>query len=62
MVAKSEASAAVERMRAFIAAHLQEAITASGVAKAAGYSPYHAARIFKEETGLPRSSISGRNG
>jgi AraC family transcriptional regulator len=52
MEANSEASTAVERMRAYIAAHLQEAITASDVAKAAGYSQYHAARIFKEETGL----------
>jgi AraC family transcriptional regulator len=50
--AKSEASAAVERMRAYIIAHLQMPITASDVAKAAGYSQYHAARVFKEEMGL----------
>lgn len=43
---------ATAKMKAYIAAHLQEAITASDVAKAAGYSQYHAARIFKEETGL----------
>lgn len=43
---------ATAKMKAYIAAHLQEPITASDVAKAAGYSQYHAARIFKEETGL----------
>ena len=48
----NEVSAAVERMRTYIAAHLRDAITASDVARAAGYSQYHAARIFKEETGL----------
>ena len=52
MEGKSEVSAAVHRMRDYIAAHLREAITASDVAKVAGYSQYHAARIFKEETGL----------
>jgi len=49
---KSEVSAATARMKAYIAAHLQSPITASDVAKAAGYSQYYAARIFKEETGL----------
>jgi len=48
---KSEAYATIERMKAYIALHLQEPITASDVAKAAGYSQYHAARIFKDETG-----------
>jgi len=43
---------ATAKMKAYIAAHLQEPITASEVAKAAGYSQYHAARLFKEETGL----------
>jgi AraC family transcriptional regulator len=47
-----ERRAAVERMRQFILAHLQDAITARDVARAAGYSQYHAARLFKEETGL----------
>jgi AraC-like DNA-binding protein len=50
---KNEISAATARMQGYIAAHLQDPITASDVAKAAGYSQYHAARIFKEETGLP---------
>ncbi|HEX2949034.1 MAG TPA: AraC family transcriptional regulator [Armatimonadota bacterium] len=45
-------NSATAKMKAYIAAHLQESITASDVAKAAGYSQYHAARIFKEETGL----------
>ncbi len=49
---KSEGSATTDRMKAYISGHLQEPITASDVAKAAGYSQYHAARIFKEETGL----------
>lgn len=49
---KSENSAATARMKTYISEHLQEPITASDVAKAAGYSQYHAARIFKGETGL----------
>ncbi len=48
----SEMQNAVDRMKAYIKAHLQEPITARDVANAAGYSPFHAARIFKEETGL----------
>lgn len=49
---KSETNAAVARMRAYIAAHLRDVITAADVARAAGYSQYHASRIFKEATGL----------
>ncbi|MGV8083692.1 MAG: helix-turn-helix transcriptional regulator [Coriobacteriia bacterium] len=49
---RSESSAATMRMKAYIAAHLHDSITASDVAKAAGYSQSHAARVFKEETGL----------
>lgn len=48
----SEANKAVARVKAYVAAHLREPITASDVAGAAGYSPYHTARIFREETGL----------
>jgi len=48
----SEGSAAVERMKKFISEHLHQPITASDVAKAAGYSQYHAARVFKAETSL----------
>lgn len=49
MEGNSEAAA---RMRAYIAAHLQQPMTASDVAKSAGYSQFHAARLFKEATGL----------
>ncbi|MCL2498996.1 MAG: AraC family transcriptional regulator [Defluviitaleaceae bacterium] len=48
---KSEASVAVSKVKAYIAAHLQDYITANDLAKAAGYSQYHMIRIFKEETG-----------
>jgi len=48
---KSEATAAIARMKTYIAQNLQNPITASDLAKAAGYSQYHMARIFKEETG-----------
>ena len=47
----SEASAAVERMKKYISDHLHQPITASDLAKAAGYSQFHAARVFKAETG-----------
>lgn len=49
---ESERSAATERMKVYIAEHLQEPLTASDVAKAAGYSQYHAAKVFKWETGM----------
>jgi AraC-like DNA-binding protein len=49
---KEEYTAAVSKMKGYITAHLQEPITASALAKAAGYSQFHAARIFKAETGL----------
>jgi len=48
----SEATAAVKRMKEYIQAHLQEPVTAGDIAKAAGYSQYHAARLFKEEIGI----------
>lgn len=49
---KSESALAVERIKQFIRTHLHEAITAKDVAAAAGYSQYHAARVFKGETGF----------
>lgn len=49
---KTETLSAVENMKQYILAHLHEPITASKVAKAAGYSQYHADRIFKTATGL----------
>lgn len=42
---------AVQRMQAYIEAHLHEPITLHKLAGAAGYSPWHAARVFKELTG-----------
>ena len=43
--------AAVQRMQAYIAANLKEPITLQSLSLAAGYSPFHAARLFKEHTG-----------
>jgi AraC family transcriptional regulator len=42
---------AVQRMQSFIEAHLNQPITLHRLAEAAGYSPWHAARIFKSLTG-----------
>jgi len=42
---------AVQRMQAYIEEHLQEPITLHSLASAAGYSPWHAAKIFKTLTG-----------
>lgn len=42
----------VRQMQDYIAEHLHEPMTAMDVAKAAGYSQYHAARMFKAQTGL----------
>ncbi len=42
---------AVERMQEYIEAHLEEPITLAALAGAARYSPWHAARVFKELTG-----------
>jgi AraC family transcriptional regulator len=42
---------AVQRMQNFIEEHLQEPITLRRLACAAGYSPWHAAKIFKNLTG-----------
>ncbi|NCC53261.1 MAG: AraC family transcriptional regulator [Spartobacteria bacterium] len=44
---------AAERMQAYIEAHLGEKITLAALARAACYSPWHAARVFKEVTGKP---------
>jgi len=49
--AKNETSA-VRKMLIYIRNHLQEPMSASDIAKAAGYSQYHAARLFKKEVGL----------
>jgi len=42
---------AVQRMQSYIEAHLTEPITLYMLANAAGYSPWHAARMFKALTG-----------
>lgn len=42
---------AVQRMQSFIEAHLNEPITLHMLANAAGYSPWHAAKVFKTLTG-----------
>lgn len=42
---------AVQRMQVWIDSHLHVPITLSALARAAGYSPWHAARVFKELTG-----------
>lgn len=43
--------AAVQRMQSYIDGHLQERISLKDLANAAEYSPWHAARLFKEATG-----------
>jgi len=42
---------AVQRMQDYIERHITEPITLHMLAQTAGYSPWHAARIFKELTG-----------
>lgn len=44
---------AVQRMQDYIEEHVAEEITLYNLAQAAGYSPWHAARMFKELTGKP---------
>jgi AraC-like DNA-binding protein len=46
---------AVQRMQDYIEAHLGTQITLEQLAAAAGYSPYHATRLFKELVGIPPS-------
>lgn len=42
---------AVQKMQDYIEANLKEPITLQSLGRAAGYSPFHAARLFKEHTG-----------
>ncbi|MCJ7696061.1 MAG: AraC family transcriptional regulator [Anaerolineaceae bacterium] len=42
---------AVQRMQDYIEEHLQDLITLKDLANAAGYSPFHASRLFKELAG-----------
>jgi len=49
-VERWETIKAVERMQEYIDANIHAPITLSALAAAAGYSPWHAARMFKEVT------------
>jgi AraC-like DNA-binding protein len=46
-----EKISAVQRMQDYIDAHMTDAISLHMLARAAGYSPWHSSRIFKELTG-----------
>ena len=48
----TEKSGAVQRMQDYIEAHLTERITLAELARAAFFSPWYSARLFKELTGL----------
>jgi AraC-like DNA-binding protein len=47
-----EQADAVQRMQDCIESHLEEPLTLQQLAKAAGYSPWHAARLFREMVGI----------
>lgn len=51
---------AVQRMQDYIENHLTESVTLAALAGAAGFSPWYAARIFKELTGLAPSDYIRR--
>jgi AraC family transcriptional regulator len=51
MPTSQEKRRAVRQMQGFIEEHLTEPITLIGLARSARYSPWHAARLFKELTG-----------
>ena len=51
-ISMKEADATVQRIIKYIQMHLYKEIIAKDVANAAGYSQYHAARVFKEKTGM----------
>ena len=48
-----EKAEAVQRMQDYIEAHLGDPVTLQQLARAAGYSPWHAARLFREQVGIP---------
>jgi AraC-like DNA-binding protein len=48
-----EVALAATRMQDYIEDHLARPITLKELAGAAGYSPFHAARLFREATGMP---------
>ncbi|MDR1821582.1 MAG: AraC family transcriptional regulator [Oscillospiraceae bacterium] len=45
-------NSAADRIKAYISEHIREPITAADIARAAGYSQYHAARVFREAAGI----------
>ena len=47
-----EQADAVQRMQDYIESHLDEPVTLQQLAKAAGYSPWHATRLFRELVGI----------
>lgn len=51
---------AVRRMQSYITDHLSEEITLSSLADAAGYSPWHARRLFIEYSGVTPSEYIRR--
>lgn len=48
---RADACAAVRRMQEYIRTHLDEPISQNDLARAAGYSPWHAQRMFRELAG-----------
>ena len=48
---QAEIVISVQKMQEYIEAHLNEKITLKQLANAAGYSPWHADRLFREITG-----------
>jgi AraC-like DNA-binding protein len=50
-VDKLESVEAIQRMQDYIERNINSPITLHGLSKAAGYSPFHCARLFKEYTG-----------
>lgn len=48
---QAETARAVQKMQEYIECHLHEKITLKQLSYVSGYSPWHAVRIFKEETG-----------
>ena len=49
---KGSISLVVKQMQKYINEHLKEPMTSYEIAKAVGYSQYHATRLFKDQTGL----------
>ncbi len=48
-----EQADAIQRMQDYIETHLDEPVTLQQLAGAAGYSPWHATRLFRELVGIP---------